>query len=214
MQPEGHMKGKRIVVGITGASGAAYAVRLLECLAAGGHEIHLVVSPYGQRLLAEEAGIGGLDAGELTGGRAERLEIHPYRDVGSRLASGSFLTDGMVVCPCSSNTLGAIGSGLGGNLLHRAAAVTLKEARRLILVPREMPLSPIELEGMLKISRAGGIICPASPGYYLHPKCVGDLVDFVVSKILDLLGIEHSLSARWGDGEAPEGADREGARVP
>jgi 4-hydroxy-3-polyprenylbenzoate decarboxylase len=103
----------------------------------------------------------------------------------------------MVICPCSSNTLGAIAAGLGDNLIRRAAAVTLKEARRLILVPREMPLSPIEIEGMLTISRAGGIICPASPGFYLRPQRVEELIDFVVGRVLDLLGIEHALPTRW-----------------
>jgi 4-hydroxy-3-polyprenylbenzoate decarboxylase len=109
----------------------------------------------------------------------------------------------MVICPCSSNTLGAIAAGLGDNLIRRAAAVTLKEARRLILVPREMPLSPVEIEGMLTISRAGGIICPAAPGFYLRPQRLEDLIDFVVGKVLDLLGIEHDLPIRWDKEPGP-----------
>ena len=197
------MGSKTIVVGISGASGAAYSVRLIECLAEAGAEIHLVVSPYGRQLLSDELDIKRLDPFELTAGRPDLLTVYSYQDVGARIASGSFLTDGMVLCPCSSNTLGAIAAGLGGNLLHRAAAVTLKESRRLILVPREMPLSSIEIEGMLTISRAGGIICPAAPGFYLRPQRVEDLVDFVVGKILDLLGVGHALHTRWEGGIDP-----------
>lgn len=204
------MGSKTIVVGISGASGAAYSVRLIECLAEAGAEIHLVVSPYGRQLLSDELDIKRLDPVELTAGRPDLLTVYSYQDVGARIASGSFLTDGMVVCPCSSNTLGAVASGLGGNLLHRAVAVTLKESRRLILVPREMPLSPIEIEAMLTVSRAGGIICPAAPGFYLRPQRVEDLVDFVVGKILDLLGVEHALHTRWegkiGPASPPAGA--------
>jgi 4-hydroxy-3-polyprenylbenzoate decarboxylase len=191
------MGSKRIVAAITGASGAAYAVRLLRCMTAAGVDVHLVVSPYGRQLLADEADVHGVEPELLVGDHADRLTIYAHQDLSCRLASGSFLTDGMVVCPCSSNTLGAIAAGLGDNLVSRAAAVTLKEARRLVLVTREMPLSPIDIENMLKVSRAGGIICPAAPGFYHRPRRVEDLVDFVVSRVLDLLGIVHSLGARW-----------------
>ena len=132
--------------------------------------------------------------------RVERLTVYPYRDVGARIASGSFRTDGMIVCPCSSNSLGAIASGIGDNVLSRAAAVTLKEARRLIIVPREMPAGRIDLLNFLRLSEAGAIICPASPGFYMLPKSINDLVDFVVGKLLDLVDVPHRLNTRW----APE----------
>jgi 4-hydroxy-3-polyprenylbenzoate decarboxylase len=188
---------RNIVVGITGASGGPYAVRLLDCLESAGVTIHLVVSPYGQRLLAEECGIRSIDTESILGRPSGRVQIHSHPDVGGRLASGSFQTDGMVICPCSSNTLGAVASGLGDNLIARAAQVTLKEARRLILVHREMPLSGIDLANMLRLQQAGAIICPANPGFYLSPRTVSDLVDFVVGRVLDLLGISHSLHVRW-----------------
>jgi len=189
---------KNIVVAITGASGAAYAKRLLECLAAAQAEIHLVVSPNGQRLLADELGITRADAEVLVGTEhAAFVTVHAYRDVGAAIASGSFLTDGMVICPCSSKTLGEVASGTGSNLITRAAAVHLKEARRLVLVHREMPVSQIDLENMLRVSRAGGMICPASPGFYMLPQTVADLVDFVAGKVCDLLGVPHSLHTRW-----------------
>ena len=197
------MTDKRIITAITGASGAAYALRLLQCLARAGAEIHLVVSPHGRQLLAEELDITEASPRSLLGVHADRVTLYPHQDVGCRLASGSFRTDGMVICPCSSNTLGAIAAGLGDNLIRRAAAVTLKEARRLILVPREMPLSPIDLEAMLTICRAGGIICPAAPGFYMRPQRVDDLIDFVVGKVLDLLSIEHALPTRWDGPPAP-----------
>jgi len=195
---------KRIVVAVTGASGAAYARRLLECLAEAGAETHLILSPWGRRLFADELAIARPAPAALVGpGLARAITLHRYKDVGSKLASGSFLTDAMIVCPCSSNTLGEIAAGTGANLISRAAAVHLKEARRLILVPREMPLSQIEIANMLRVSRAGGIICPASPGYYMLPRSVEDLIDFVVGKLLDLVGIDHALRTRWEPG--PQG---------
>ena len=188
---------KVIVVGVTGASGGPYAVRLVDCLEAAGCLVHLGVSPMGQRLLAEECAIKSLDAAAILGRPSDRLVLHHYRDVGSSLASGSYLTDGMVICPCSSNTLGAVASGLGDNLISRAAQVTLKEARRLVLVHREMPLSGIDLRNMLRLQRSGAIICPANPGFYLQPHSIADLVDFVVGRVMDLLGVAHSLHIRW-----------------
>jgi len=194
---------KRLVVGVTGASGAAYARRLLECLCGAGVDVHLVVTPLGRRLLADELGIRQVSAVALLGHLDARLTVHGYRDVGSVLGSGSFSTDGMIVCPCSSNSLAAMAMGLADNLLDRAAAVTLKEMRRLVVVPREMPMSRIDLLNALRLSEAGAIICPASPGFYMQPKGVEDLVDFVVGKILDLVEVAHGLDTRWQD-QSPE----------
>lgn len=195
---------KQIVVAVSGASGAPYAVRLLKALVEGGAHVHLVISPHGRQLFVDELEISDPTPQVLVGeALASSITAYPYRDVGAKLASGSFLTDGMIICPCSSNTLGDIASGTGANLISRAAAVHLKEARRLILVHREMPISQIELENMLRISRAGGIICPASPGFYLQPKSVDDLVDFVVGKLCDLLGVPHQLNTRWVPKRSP-----------
>lgn len=188
---------KQIVVGVTGASGAPYARRLLECLVDGGAHVHLVVTPYGARLFADEMNINDISVRSLLGRPEAPMTIYPYRDVGAKIASGSFLTDGMIVCPCSSNTLCALAAGLGDNLLARAGAVTLKESRRLIVVPREMPMSQIELRAALTLSKAGAIICPAAPGFYMLPQTIDDLVDFVVGKLLDLVGVPHSLNTRW-----------------
>jgi len=190
---------RRIIVGVTGASGAVYARRLIECLCRAGVETHLVVSPHGRRLLHDELNITEVSYAALLGRPCELLVPHPYRDVGSPLGSGSFKTDGMIICPCSSNTLAGIAAGLGDNLLNRAAAVTLKEARRLILVPREMPISRIDLLNALRLSECGAIICPASPGFYMLPRRIDDLVDFVVGKLLDLMNVPHALNTRWAD---------------
>lgn len=198
---------------ITGASGALYAQRLAQCIVESGAHLHLVISPLGRRLLFDELGIRRVTIETLLGRPASNATLYSYQDVGARIASGSFLTDGMVICPCSSNTLGAVAAGTGGSLITRAASVTLKEARRLVIVHREMPCSPIELENMLRLSRAGAIICPANPGFYLLPQTVGDLVDFVVGKVLDLLAIPHGLHTRWSPGAAagaPEFSDDAG----
>lgn len=190
----------RIVLGISGASGAAYALRLLGLLLAREYEVHLVVSEYGKRLLGDEAGIVRITRETMAPGvEGGSLVIHPNKDVGAVIASGSFMHDGMVVLPCSSTSLGAIATGAGSNLLTRAAMVTLKERRRLILCHRETPLSLIDIENMRSIALAGGIVCPTNPGFYLAPQCVQDLVDFMVGKVLDLLGIEHGLATRWED---------------
>ena len=191
--------GKQIIVGVTGASGAIYARRFIECLCDAGATVHLIVTPNGKRLLSDELGLAEVSVRTMLGRDCDRVIIHPYRDVGSVIGSGSFRTDGMIVCPCSGNTLAAIAAGLGGNLLDRAAAVTLKESRRLILVPREMPLSRIELQNALRLSEAGAIICPASPGFYMLPTTIEDLVDFVVGKLLDLVDVAHQLNTRWAD---------------
>lgn len=191
--------GKKIVVGITGASGAVYARRLLECLCDQGVQVHLVVSPNGERLLVEELGTSAASAASLLGRDGGQLVIHPYEDVGAPPGSGSFRTDAMIVCPCSSNTLAAIATGLAENLLHRAASVTLKEMRRLVLVPREMPMSRIDLINAVRLSEMGAIICPASPAFYMMPETIRDLVDSVVGKLMDLVGVPHGLNTRWAD---------------
>jgi len=190
---------KRIIVGITGASGAVYSRRLVEKLCAAQVETHLVVTPHGRRLLHDELNLEDVSALTLIGRQCPSLVIHPYRDVGSVLGSGSFHIEGMIVCPCSSNSLASMAAGLADNLLDRAAAVTLKEMRRLIIVPREMPMSRIDLLNALRLSEAGAIICPASPGFYMMPESVGDLVDFVVGKLLDLVNVAHDLNTRWAD---------------
>ena len=197
--------GKKIVVGISGASGAQFATRMLEILLTQGHEVHLVVTEYGRRLLFDELDITELSVqalvptlSQLSGDIVnKKLFIHPHKDVGAVIASGSFLHDGMVVIPCSSTALGYIATGSASNLLGRAAMVTLKERRPLILVHRESPLSLIDIRNMEQITLAGGIIAPANPGWYLRPKTVEEITDFVVGKCLDLLRIEHDLKIRW-----------------
>lgn len=165
----------------------------------------MVVTDYGRRLLSDEAGVRELTPEALRAGGAApgRLVIHPNRDVGAVIASGSFLHDGMAVLPCSSASLGAIATGSGSNLMCRAAAVCLKERRRLIVCHREMPLSLIDIRNMETLCLAGATICSPNPGFYLGPKGVPDLVDFVVGKVLDHLGVEHSLGTRW-DGRTPD----------
>lgn len=198
----GRGSSSEIVLGVTGASGGLYALRLMDCLEATGRTVHLIVSPMGRQLLADECGVHKLDVESLLGRASDRLKVYNYRDVGCALASGSYLTGGMVICPCTSNTLGAVASGLGDNLVTRAAHVTLKESRRLVIIHREMPLGAIDLENMLRLQRAGAVICPAAPGFYLLPQTVADLVDFVAGKVLDLLGIEHDLKTRWAAHQA------------
>lgn len=206
------MPTNRFIVGISGASGAIYAQRLIRLLVAARMQVHLVVSPMGQRLLHDELGMERIDPYALAGlplpseadpptgppPTPSALRLHHYRDVGAPIASGSFQHDGMAIVPCSSNTLSAVAHGSADNLLHRAAAVTLKERRRLVLVHREMPLTLIDIRNMLLATQAGAIVCPASPGFYMLPRSIDDLVDFVASRVLDLLGVEHALPLRWG----------------
>lgn len=189
-----------IVFGITGASGAPYAVRLLQALTAAHRSVSLIVSKYGLRLLATEAGIESMDALRDAVGIdawASYVEVFSNDDRGAAPGSGSALTAGMIVCPCSMGTLSAIAVGASRSLIERAADVTLKERRKLILVPRETPLSAIHLGNMLRLSRAGAVILPAAPGFYHRPKQVSDLVDFVVARMLDQLGVEQKLVTRW-----------------
>jgi flavin prenyltransferase len=190
---------QHIIVGITGASGACYAKRLVQCLCSAGVHVHLVVSTWGKRLLADELGISEISAAAFLGSdaAADSVTVHPNNAMGCVLSSGSFSTQGMIICPTSSNTLGLVAGGIGDSLLTRAASVTLKERRRLVLVTREMPTSQIDLHNMLRISQAGGIICPACPGFYMNPECIGDIVDFVVGKLLDLMDVPHDLNTRW-----------------
>ena len=186
-----------IVTAITGASGALYAQRFIRGLVAAGINVHLVVSPLGRRLLHDELGMEQVDVAALAGSAGHTVTLHNYNDVGAKLASGSFLHDGMVIVPCSSNTLAEVAHGLGDNLISRAAAVTLKERRRLVLVHREMPLSPIDVNNYKALSDAGAILCPANPGFYLNPTSVGEVVDFVAGKLLDLVGVRHTMDTRW-----------------
>lgn len=186
-----------IVVAITGASGALYAQRTVQQLLAAGVRVHLVVSPYGRRLLHDELGMEGLDLEMLAGGKSDGLTLYNYNDVGAKLASGSFLHDGMVIVPCSSNTLCEIAHGMGDNLISRAACVTLKERRRLVIAHREMPLSHMDVNAYKLLTDAGAIVCPCNPGLYLNPTTVGEIVDFVAGKLLDLLHVRHHLDTRW-----------------
>ena len=197
------MSERPIVVAITGASGAPYAVRLLEALADARRSVQLIVSSHGFRLLDTEMGIDSLDALRKHVG-AERwdrsITVFEDTDRGATPASGSALSDGMVICPCSMGTLSAISVGASRSLVERAADVALKERRKLILVPRETPLSAVHLENMLRLTHAGAIVMPAAPGFYHRPKSIDDLVNFVVARVLDHLGVRHSLVARWNSG--------------
>lgn len=182
---------RRLIVGITGATGTVYGVRLLEMLQDTGVETHLVMSKWAARTLVEET--------SYTVDQVERLasHVHPVTDLGASISSGSFVTDGMVVAPCSMRTLAAIAHGLGDNLIHRAADVVLKERRRLVLAVREAPLSEIHLENMLKLSRMGVVICPPVPSFYDRPTTIEDLVDFSVMRLLDQLDIHVDARSRW-----------------
>lgn len=187
---------KEIIVAITGASGAAYAVRLLGFLRGVGVRVHLTVTEAGAVVVRKELGLSlDLRAPDLKAlaGDAALVTYRHYSDIGASIASGACSAEAMVIAPCSMNTLAAISAGLAGNLVERAASVMLKEGRPLVLVPRETPLSAIHLRNMLRLAEAGACILPAMPGFYTGPKTVGDVVDFVVGKILNRLGIENHL---------------------
>lgn len=195
---------KQIVLAVTGASGIAYAQRMTQCLVRSAVHLHLVFSARAREVIADETDISPFSLAAWLGRPPPtNITLYSHRNINARIASGSFLTHGMVICPCSSHTLAAVAGGLGDNLVTRAAMVTLKEARRLIIVPREMPLSQLELENMLRLSRAGAIVCPACPGFYMRPRSVDDLVDFVVGRVLDLLDVPHDLRTRWSPRAAP-----------
>ena len=190
---------KRIVVGVTGASGAPYTIKLIQLLMQKGVEVHLCVSDLGKRLLFEESGIKKLTAEELgVSAFDSNLVLHNDRDLGAPIASGTFLHDGMIVLPCSSNTLGSIASGITSTLVQRSALVCLKERRKLILGHRESPLSLIDIENIKRTTEAGAIVAPLSPGFYMNPATIEDVVDFMVGKLVDLLDIDHEMPVRWG----------------
>jgi flavin prenyltransferase len=183
---------RRIVVAISGASGATYGVRLLQVLAeVPGIETHLVVSEAGWRNLHHELDLsqGGL--------HALATHVHDIRDVGATIASGSFRASGMAIAPCSMRTLAAVAHGLGDNLITRAADVMLKERRRLVLLARETPLHLVHLRNMATVTEMGAIVCPPVPAFYLRPQTVQDIVDQSVARVLDLLDVPHALSSRW-----------------
>jgi 4-hydroxy-3-polyprenylbenzoate decarboxylase len=216
-----------IVLAITGASGAVYALRLLEVLLDAGQQVHLAISPSAALVLRQEMGLEvdlenfqpsslastakspdsrpAAALAEVVRGlpraldRSGALTYHHYQNLMAPVASGSFLTAGMVICPCSGSTLGAIVHGTGENLIHRAASVHLKERRKLVVVPRETPLSTIQLENMRRAAEAGAVVLPAMPGFYHGVRGLGDLVDFVVARVCDQLGIAHALVRRWGE---------------
>ena len=184
---------KKIIVGISGASGAIYGLRLLEALKGiGSIEIFLTISQTGKTLLHDEISDDALD-------RAIRLADHYYEthELGAPIASGSFLTDGMIIAPCSAKTLAAIANGLGDNLLSRSADVSLKERRRLVLLLRETPLHLTHIENMAQVTKMGGIILPPVPAFYHRPASIDDIVNHSIGKALDLFGIEHALYKRW-----------------
>jgi 4-hydroxy-3-polyprenylbenzoate decarboxylase len=193
---------------MTGASGAPYAVRLLHVVCRAGWTVHLTISPSAAAVLYAELGIEvSLDAFDpvtLLKPTTGEVIYHHFEDFQAGIASGSFPTAGMVVVPCSMSTLGAIASGVTTNLITRAADVHLKERRKLILVPRETPLGLIHLENMVRVTRAGAVVLPAMPGWYHQPRRLDDLIDFVVARICDQLGISHTLSARWGTASAED----------
>ena len=196
-----------IVLAMSGASGAPYALGLLRALIGAGLNVHLTISPSATQVLLKETGLrvalDHFDASLFELPRnpgAGTLIYHHHADFSSGIASGSFLTRGMVIAPCSMSTLGSIAHGITTNLVTRAADVHLKERRKLILVPRETPLSLIHLENMTTVTRAGAVVLPATPGWYHEPRALGDLIQFIVARICDQLGIDNSLIRRWGDG--------------
>jgi 4-hydroxy-3-polyprenylbenzoate decarboxylase len=198
-------RGLPIVMAITGASGAPYAVRLIQALASAGQPVQLIVSDHGLRLLRTETEIHSVESLRAhVGAGAWDAHVTTFDDGdrGAAPASGSARNRGMVICPCSMGTISAISQGTSRSLVERAADVALKERRRLIVVPRETPYSAIHLENMLRITRAGAVVLPASPGFYHRPTAIAELVDFVVARVLDHLDVEHSIGRRWG--EEPE----------
>jgi flavin prenyltransferase len=196
-----------MIVAITGASGSIYGLRLVQALVELNHQVLLVISNHARTVFEKE-----MDVSLPTSNTAiletlfekkisDRVTLLSYRDIAASIASGSFQTQGMIICPCSMSTLGEIAGGLSSNLISRAADVTIKEGRKLVLLPREMPFSAVHLENMLKLAKIGVCIMPAAPGFYHKPKNLNDLVNFVVGRILDQLGINHRLYHRWSGHE-------------
>jgi 4-hydroxy-3-polyprenylbenzoate decarboxylase len=210
------MAASDLVLAFTGASGTPYGVRLLEVLLQTGLTVHLTISPAGAEVIEQELDrhvkldqflLSDLlrDSAPLaTGGQ---VQYHHYQDFRAGIASGSFLTGGMVICPCSMGTAGAIAHGLSQNLIHRAAEVHLKEQRKLILVPRETPIGCIPLRNLARCAEAGAVILPAMPAFYTRPRSLKDMVDFIVGRICDQLGIEHQLLPRWGIDEERDSSE-------
>jgi flavin prenyltransferase len=199
------MPTKVVVLAVTGASGSPYAVRLLEVLLAGGCNVHLTISPAAVQVFDREIGrsiqLDNFHAGTFLGPNSVdvgNLMYHHFRDFSAGIASGSFRTDGMVICPCSMGTLAAVAHGVSENLIHRAADVHLKERRKLILVPRETPLGLIQLRNMMAVTEAGAVVLPAMPGFYHRPQSIPELIDFVTARICDQLGVPADFSSRWG----------------
>ena len=190
----------KLIVAITGATGAIYGVRILQRLRDAGAETHLIISRWGARTLLHET--------PYSREQVEALATVSYApaDMGAAISSGSFRTDGMVIVPCSAKTLAAVAHGFGENLVHRAADVILKERRKLVLVVREAPLSDIHLENMLKLSRMGAVVLPPMPAFYNHPRTVDDVIDHTVSRVLDQFGVEVAGAERW-TGEMGVGID-------
>jgi 4-hydroxy-3-polyprenylbenzoate decarboxylase len=196
-----------VTLALSGASGMAYGLRLLECLLAADLQVYLLVSQAAHIVAKQELGVAlPARASDLERQLSESLDVRDGQlrvfgreDWNAPVASGSNPADAMVVCPCSMGTLAAIAHGVSDNLIERAADVMLKEQRKLILVPREAPFSTLHLENMLTLSRMNAVILPANPGFYHQPQSVADIVDFVVARILDQLGVRHELMARWGD---------------
>lgn len=189
----------RYIVGITGASGSIYAVRLLEELLKAGHEVHLIVTGNGLKVMSYEIEYSNENCLGRLQALYDSLKLHDINNLFSSVASGSFKTEGMAVIPCSMSTLGEIACGVSKNLLGRAADVCIKENRKLVLVPRETPLSQIHLRNMLTLSEAGATILPAMPAFYQRPEGINDLVDFIVGRVLESLGIDNNLYKKWGD---------------
>src|SRR5215210_6442391 len=192
-----------LVVAITGASGSPYGVRLLDVLLRAGRTVHLVISPPATQVMERELGVT-VDLGRfdptllLKNTDLSRMHYHHVRDLSAGIASGSFRTAGMAVCPCSMGTVAAIAHGTSANLIHRAADVHLKERRKLILVPRETPLGVVQLKNLVAVAEAGAVVLPAMPALYTNPRTVQDMIDFVVGRVCDQLGVGHQLFRRWG----------------
>src|SRR6516162_8893877 len=197
-----------LVLAMTGASGAPYGLRLLEVLLRAGRTVHLSVSPAAVQVIEQETGrkvrLEHFELADLLGDSAAlagpgQVHYHHFQDFGAGIASGSFLTGGMVVCPCSMGTAAAVAHSLSQNLIHRAADVHLKEKRKLILVPRETPLGLVQLRNLAACAEAGATILPAMPAFYTHPRNLDDAVNFIVGRICDQLGVSHKLLHRWGE---------------
>jgi 4-hydroxy-3-polyprenylbenzoate decarboxylase len=182
---------RRLIVGLTGSTGAIFGIRLLEALKHSEIESHLIISKWAQRTIEHETPY------TVEQVRALATVVHSQGDMGASISSGSFLTEGMVVIPCSMRTLAGIANGYGEHLVHRAADVILKERRRLVLVARETPLSQVHLENMLKLSRMGVVMLPPMPAFYNHPKTVDDVIDHIVARVLDQFGIAAPFAKRW-----------------